>query len=398
MWIGRDIVDSLREVVGSRPVALLTGSRQSGKTSLLRRAFSEHHYVSLDLPADAEEAEEDGLRFLDRHGRPLIIDEVQYAPRLLRFIKAVVDRDRERSGQFILTGSQKLSLMAGVTESLAGRISLLDLYSLSLSELEHGLGERAEGETFWRWLHCGGYPELHARGLDPVRFYSDYVATYLERDVRQALQVRNLRDFDRFLRLCALRTGQLVNANALAVEVGVAATTIKSWLNVLEASTVILLLPPYFRNAGKRLVKTPKLYFLDTGLACFLAGLRAPRDIEASALRGALFETQVVGQIVRYFANQGRAGDLCFYRDHHGTEVDLVRFSGERLHLIECKVAESPNSHVPAFEQLAAIYGEQNIMARTIITPRRGHRWTRGVQFDDCVELASLGAGWIVAG
>jgi predicted AAA+ superfamily ATPase len=281
--------------------------------------------------------------------------------------------------------------MAGVSESLAGRISLLDLYSLSLVELESGLGERAEGERFWRWLQWGGYPEVYARGLEPTRFYADYVATYLERDVRQALQVRSLRDFDRFLRLCALRTGQLVNVNALAAEVGVAATTIKSWMTVLEASGVITLLPPYFRNAGKRLVKTPKLYFLDTGLCCFLAGLRSADDLQTSALKGALFETQVVGQVLRLRANRGAPQDVCFYRDHHGTEVDLVIYRGERLHLIECKTAESPGSSVPAFDKLAAIYGEENIIGRTIITPRRGRRLGPGrLEFDDCVELESL--------
>lgn len=392
MWIEREMQGTLRRGAAERPVLLLTGARQAGKTGLLRHVFPAHDSVSLDLPAEAEEAEEDGARFLERHGVPLIVDEVQYAPRLFRYLKAAVDADRERAGQFILTGSQKLSLMEGVTESLAGRVGLTELHSLSLAELERATGEIAAGDTLWRWLHAGGYPELYARKLEPLRFYADYVATYLERDVRQALNVRSLRDFDRFLRLAALRAGQLVNANALAADVGVAATTIKSWLAVLEASQIVTLVPPYFRNAGKRLVKTPKLYFLDTGLVCFLAGLRSPAEVVASSLRGALFETLVVGQIVRRFANRGLPRDLAFYRDHHGTEVDLVLYRGERLHLVECKSAEAPAAAVPGFDRLAAQYGEHNIVGRTIITPRRGlRRAARGVTFDDCVDMAGLG-------
>ncbi len=391
MWIDREIRPALEQVAATRPVSLITGPRQSGKTSLLQKTFPEHDYVSLDLPADAEEAEEDGERFLGRFSGPVIIDEVQYAPRLFRFIKAAVDRRRETPGQFILTGSQKFSLMQGVTESLAGRISLVELHSLSLAELEKGLGERAEGETFWQWLVAGGYPELHAREIPASRFFSDYVATYLERDVRQALNVRSLRDFDRFLRLSALRTGQLLNAQALAAEVGVAATTIKSWLSVLEASNVIALLPPYFRNAGKRLVKTPKLYFLDTGLACFLAGIRTPEELRQSALRGALFETQVIGQVIRHYANRVSPREFYFYRDQRGTEVDLVIPSGERLHLVECKVAEAPSTRVPAFERLTELYGERNILTRTLVTPRRGARRVGGdVLVADCVDLEFL--------
>ncbi len=391
MWFSREIREELTRVVQLRPVTLLTGPRQSGKTSLLRRGFPDHGYVSLDLPSEAEAAEEDGQAFLARHAAPLIVDEVQYAPRLLRFLKSVVDSDRERMGQYILTGSQKFSLMQGVTESLAGRISLLDLHPLSLAELEQGTELTADGDVFWRWLLAGGYPELHARGLSPERFYADYVATYLERDVRQAVNVRNLRDFDRFLRLLALRTGQLLNASAVASEVGVAVTTIKNWLSVLEASNVIRLLEPYHRNAGKRLVKTPKVYFLDTGLACFLAGIRSVEQLAQSALRGALFETQVIAQLTRTLANRGSVRDVYFYRDHHGTEVDLVLPVGEKLHLVECKVSASPMRQVPAFERVAAHYGASSILSRTVITPHRGTRAAKGgLIVSDAVDFGPL--------
>lgn len=392
MWFDRAISEHLRELVALRPVTLLTGARQAGKTSLLRQMFPEFNYVSLDLPTHAQQAEEDGERFLERHPAPLLVDEVQYAPKLLRFIKAVVDSDRDRMGHYLLTGSQKFSLMQGVTESLAGRLSLAELHPLSLGEFEQATGQHAEGARFWHWLFTGGYPDVHARGLTPERFYSDYVATYLERDVRQVLGVRSLRDFEHFLRLAALRTGQLLNASTLAGEVGVAASTIRSWLSVLEASNIIRLLPPYHRNVGKRLVKTPKLYFLDTGLVCFLTGIRHEDDLAESALRGPLFETQVVSQLVRFDANHGHARELYFYRDHHGTEVDLVIPVAEKLHLIECKVSETTSADVPAFERLEANYGAGSVLSRTLITPRRGVHHAHGVRFADCVDFAYLDA------
>ncbi len=377
--------------MGSRPVTLVTGPRQTGKTALLRHLFPRFGYVSLDLPHLAEEAEADGERFLERHPPPHIFDEVQYAPRLLRFLKAAIDQS-PGAGSYVLTGSQKFSLMQGVTESLAGRVSLVELNSLSLLELERGTQKRAEGEQFWNWLVLGGYPGLHAQGQESTRFYSDYVSTYLERDVRQALAVRSLRDFDRFLRLLALRTGQLLNAHALATEVGVAATTIQSWLSVLEASGIIVLLRPYFRNAGKRLVKTPKLYFLDTGLCCFLVGIRSAEELQQSSLRGAVFETQVVAQLVRYMAAHERR-DVYFYRDHHGTEVDVLIPIGERFHLLECKVNENQREVPAAFGKLANTYGDESILSRTLITPRRGvYHGESGLRFADCVDFSYLDA------
>jgi uncharacterized protein len=350
--------------------------------------------VSLDLPSVAEEAEESGERFLARHPPPTIIDEVQYAPGLFRYLKHAIDLRRDEPGQFLLTGSQRFSLMQGVTESLAGRVAIVELHSLSLAELERWSGEAADGDRFWAWLFSGGYPELHARGLDPTRFHADYVTTYLERDVRQLVNVRSLRDFDRFLRLCAIRTGQLVSLSSLAADVGISPNTVKSWLAVLEASGVIHLLEPYYRNLGKRLVKTPKLYFLDTGLACFLAGFRTPADLRGSALAGALFETQVLGQILRWYANRGEPPSLYFYRDHHGNEVDFVVPVGERLRLVEAKLAEDPDPLPRGFAELERALPAGGVLGRTIVTPRRGRRSTRaGTHVADCVELEYLAGG-----
>jgi uncharacterized protein len=374
MWITRDIYPTVQALTGQRPAVLLTGARQAGKTSLLAKAFPSHAYVSLDLPSVAEAAETDGEAFLRRYPAPAIIDEVQYAPRLFRYLKHAIDQRRDVPGQYLLTGSQKFSLMQGVSESLAGRIAIVELHSLSLMEIERYSGERADGDRFWQWLFTGGYPELYARSLDPARFYSDYVSAYLERDVRQVLNVRNLRDFDRFLRLCAIRTGQLVSMNGIASEIGISPTTARTWLSVLESSNVIVLLEPYYRNLGKRMVKTPKLYFLDTGLACFLAGFRSVRDLQSSSLLGAFFETQVLAQLIRWYANRGERPSVYFYRDHQGNEVDFVVPVGERLRLIEAKLSDTSDTRLRGFVEVSRALPPGGVLGRTLITPHRGRR------------------------
>jgi predicted AAA+ superfamily ATPase len=366
VWIQREIEPNLAVLAASRPALLLCGPRQSGKSSLLLRCFPDVAYVSLDLPRDAEQAELAGDEFLRRHGDPLVIDELQYAPRLLRYLKAAIDAERERNGRYLLAGSQKFALMQDVSESLAGRVSVVDLHTLSLTELVAAGRSLDSPEAILDALWKGGYPEVHARDLDPVRFYADYVATYLERDVRQAVNVRSLRDFDRFLRLCATRTGQLLNMNALAGDLGISGNTIRSWLSVLEASNVIALLPPFYRNLGKRLVKAPKLYFLDTGLACHLAGFASKRELGASGLLGAFFETLVLGQIVRARANRGLPASVWFWRDHYGNEVDFVIPVGERVHLIACKWMRA-NATPRGLENVAATFGESGILSRTIV-------------------------------
>ncbi|MBI4430149.1 MAG: ATP-binding protein [Candidatus Omnitrophica bacterium] len=391
MWIERDISKALILESKQRPVLLLTGARQTGKTSLARETFKNYGFVSLDLPRLAEEAEESGEQFLAKYKTPLIIDEVQYAPALFRYLKSVVDSRRNETGLYILTGSQKFSLMAGVGESLAGRVGIFDLHSLSLEELERFGKKKAEGKQLLEWMLRGGYPELNAKSLDADRFYSDYVTTYLERDVRQVLQIRSLRDFDRFLRLAALRTSQILSLNSLASDVGVSPNTIKSWLSILEASQIVYLLEPYYQNLGKRLVKTPKLYFLDTGLACFLAGLRTAEDIEKSALLGALYETLALGQIIRWHANRGKQAKVYFYRDHSGLEMDFVIPVGDRLKLYECKWAEQPGE-VKGFRDLTELIGEKKVLSKSIISPVRGIRKrSDGVLIEDCVKMESLG-------
>ncbi len=391
MYLQRKAVAPLRELFSTRPVVLVTGPRQAGKTRLLRETFPNLEYVSLDLPALAQEAEHSGEGFLSRFSGPVIIDEVQYAPGLFRYLKARVDERRSQPGQYLLTGSQKFELMHGITESLAGRVGILELQTLSLAELENWSGETATGDQLLTWIWTGGYPELHAAGLPPERFYGDYVATYLERDVRQLLNVRNLRDFDRFMRLLAARTGQLLSLNAVATDIGISPNTAKGWLSVLEASNIVCLVEPYYRNLGKRLVKTPKLYFLDTGLAAYLAGFRTPTDLRDSQLLGAFFETAVLGQLFRHHAHDGHRMNAYFYRDHVGHEVDFVIPVGERLRLIECKWSETPSALQAGFQEIIRLGGPDIAVSRTIISPRRGlRRLENGVMVDDCVAFASL--------
>jgi hypothetical protein len=321
----------------------------------------------------------------------VIIDEVQYAPTLLRHVKADIDLHREETGRFLITGSQNFSLMEGVTESLAGRSSVLTLYSLSAREYETWSGKTLDRSALVEWMLKGGYPELHSRGLDAERFFGDYLATYLERDVRSILGVRSLRDFDRFMRLCAARTGQLVSYSALASDLGVSPNTVKSWLSVLEASRIVFLLEPYFENLGKRIVKTPKLYFLDTGLCSYLLGARTPDDLLRSPMLGAIFETHVLGQIVRHFANRGRRREIYFYRDHHGHEVDFLIPAAGRFALIECKWAESPSATQRGFSEIEALVGPDRVVSRTIVTPDRGtRRASEAVTIADSVPLDFL--------
>jgi predicted AAA+ superfamily ATPase len=374
MWIPRELDAPLAEAAATRPAVVLTGCRQAGKTSLLVKTFADHTYVSLDVPMIAEEAEHSGGEFLKRNPPPMIIDEVQYAPTLFRHVKADIDLHREETERFLISGSQDFPLMEGVTESLAGRSSVLTLHTLSAREYETWSGKTLDREALVEWMLAGGYAELHSRGLDAERFYGDYLATYLERDVRSILGVRSLRDFDRFMRLCAVRTGQLVSYNSLATDLGVSPNTVKSWLSVLDASNIVFLLEPYFENLGKRIVKTPKLYFLDTGLCSYLLGARSPEDMFRSPLLGAVFETHVLGQIVRHFANQGRRREIYFYRDHHGREVDFLIPMAGRFALIECKWAESPGSSHRGFTELESLVGADRIISQTIITPERGTR------------------------
>ena len=281
---------------------------------------------------------------------PVVVDEVQRVPKIFSFLQGMVDED-PRPGRFLLTGSQNLALLDGLTQSLAGRTTLLELLPLSLEEIRRFPDSPADLDTL---LWQGGYPRIYEQGLPAPEWLADYVATYVERDVRQLVNVGDLLLFQTFLRLCAGRTGQLLNLSSLATDCGVSQPTARSWLSVLEASYVVFRLPPFFANLGKRLIKAPKLYFYDTGLAASLLGLETPGHLASHPLRGALFETWVVGEIVKAHLNRGRRPRLSFYRDRRGLEIDLVLERGADLALVEIKSAQTPGSHqLAAFDRFA---------------------------------------------
>lgn len=350
------------------PAVVVTGPRQVGKTSLVRRVFPSHAYVSLDVPSMAEQAEKSPEAFIQSFAEPLIIDEVQYAPSLFRHLKVRIDQDK-RSGRFILTGSQGFALMHGISESLAGRCGVLSMLNLSARELKDS--RRPFDEI--NYIFKGGYPELYERlEIDPHFWYGAYFSTYLERDVRNILNVGNLRDFDRFLRAVAVRTGQVLSYSDLSRDVGVAPNTAKQWISVLQASGQVVLIEPYHRNLGKRLVKSPKLYMADTGLAAFLMGFESWESVLRHPVIGALWETHVVMQVVKHFASKGKNIPLWFWRTGQGAEVDLLIEHGGRFVAIEAKFAEAPDATaLKGMDALRKFYGESCFLAGYIASRTR---------------------------
>jgi uncharacterized protein len=339
MWIPRYQEEHLRRSVRTRPVVVLTGARQTGKTSTLRRLFPDFHFVSLDLPTEAEQAEKEPEVFLQRHAPPAIIDEVQYAPGLLRHLKAAIDSHRNRYGQYLLTGSQKLTLMKGVSESLAGRADVVELETLSLAEIMASLPATDLQNAIVR----GGFPEVHANpDIDHAAFYNSYLATYLERDVRSLANVGSLRDFERFLRACALRSANLLNKADLARDIGIAPSTANQWLSTLHASGQIFFLEPWFSNRTKSIVKSPKLYLADTGLLCALLNIHTEEEMRRSPWVGAIWETFVFAQLRHRERRSAHTGSLFFWRDRT-REVDFVVDSGGLIELFEAKWTELPS-------------------------------------------------------
>lgn len=354
--ITRAIEVQLRRLLAGFPVVTLTGPRQSGKTTLARAVFADRPYVSLEEPDLRHLAVDDPRGFLAQFPDGAVLDEVQRAPELLSYLQTRVDADR-RMGLFLLTESQQFGLLSGVTQSLAGRTAFVELLPFSIPELEQAGVRPASLDEM---LFTGGYPPLYDRGLRPRDWLSAYVMAYVERDVRRLLKVQDLEIFQRFVRLCAGRSGQILHLTSLATDCGVTHHTAKAWISVLEASYIVFQLRPHHVNFSKRLIKAPKLYFYDTGLLCWLLGIQEPGQLATHPLRGNLFETLVVSELIKAYFNQGERAPLYFWRDSNGNEVDVIADTGGQLRPIEIKSGQTLNrDFFIGLERWLALAGSQ---------------------------------------
>ena len=340
VMIERTIEEKLRQMTTKFPVVTLTGTRQCGKSTLLKQRFNEFKYISLEDLDRRLFAIDDPRGFLMNFGTPLIIDEAQYAPDLFSYIQTRVDEKNE-AGMYILSGSHNFLLMERISQSLAGRTAVLKMAPLSIKELRQA---SLLPENLNDWLITGGYPRIYDKEIAPVDFFPNYVQTYLERDVRLLRNISDMSQFVRFLKLCAGRVAQLLNIASLASECGISVPTANAWLSILETSYTIFLLKPYYRNFNKRLIKSPKLYFFDTGLAASLLGLEEPRQMETHYLRGELFENMVISEFMKQAYAQGREPNLYFWRDSNNEEVDLLSEQSTTLECYEIKSAATMHS------------------------------------------------------
>lgn len=335
----RSLAPYLQELALRYPVVTLLGPRQSGKTTLVRMVFPNKPYVNMEDPDNRALANVDPKSFMQKYPNGAILDEIQRAPHLLSYIQLITDESKQ-NGLFILTGSHQVELHSAVSQSLAGRTSILRLFPLSLNEIRKANRQESLEEIILK----GGYPRIYKEDLPISNAYSSYFQTYVERDVRQILQVKDMIQFERFIKLTASRIGQLINYSSLASDVGVSAVTIKEWISVLEATYILIRLEPYYENFGKRLIKSPKLYFADTGLACYLLGIDSVQQLTRDSLYGNLFENWVVTELIKARYNQALDPRLYFYRDVSGKEVDLLFQKGSQLVPIEIKSSKTFSS------------------------------------------------------
>ncbi len=319
------------------PIVAITGPRQSGKSTLAKTLFSHKPYCSLEDLDQRQFANNDPRGFLAQFPKGAILDEVQHCPELFSYLQSLVDAQSEQ-GLFVLTGSQQFGLLANITQSLAGRVGFIQLLPFTLHELQIAKRAPTSIETL---LFTGLYPPIYDRHIPSTMWYSDYIMTYIERDVRQLINVQDLGSFRRFLQMCAARTGQLLNLSSLANDCGITHNTAKAWISVLETSYILFLLRPHHQNFNKRMIKSPKLYFYDTGLVCTLLGLQNSEQLTIHPLRGALFETWVVSELIKNRFNAGLLSNLYFWRDSQGHEVDILMDNGNQLIPIEVKAGQT---------------------------------------------------------
>lgn len=350
--IARQMAKLVLETATQYPVVAVTGPRQSGKTTLCRELFPDYIYVNLEKPDTRQFAQEDPNGFLAQFSKPVILDEVQRVPELFSYIMPLVDEHR-KMGEFILSGSQNFHLQEAISQSLAGRCATLKLLPLSCREINnrknHGIFQLSTEQLIadnnpasaFEQIFRGGYPPIYDRNIQATNWYAQYTQSYLERDVRNLINVGDLETFERFLRLTAGRSGQILNMETLAADVGVSPVTIKRWISLLTASYIIFLLKPHSKNFNKRLIKTPKLYFYDTGLLCYLLNIRSAEDLALHSQRGAIFETYIISELVKSSHNSGIEPPFYFWRDSQGHEVDLLIENSEKLLPIEIKSGQT---------------------------------------------------------
>lgn len=337
----RLISNKLKKTASSFPVTVLTGPRQSGKTTLLKTLFPERRYLNLENPDVLLMMQEDPRGILQENDQDWIIDEVQNMPQLLSYIHGIIE-DNPKPGRFILSGSQNLLLLTAVSETLAGRAAILELLPLSYSEyLTH---EDLPRLSLWEFLFFGGYPRPYQEKLDFTQWYSSYIKTYLERDVRRVLNVADLTKFQLFMRVCAGRHAQELNVTEMAGSCGISVQTVSNWLSVLEACYIIYKLPPFFKNFNKRIVKTPKLYFYDSSLVCRLIGLTSPEQLREREFGGPLFEGFMISEYLKHYFAHGLTIPIYFWKQHQGLEVDLLVEIGGKLHAVELKSSATYDS------------------------------------------------------
>ena len=350
--IKRHITAELLSLLTEYPVVTILGPRQAGKTTLAKAVLPGYEYHNLEHPETRQLAMDDPKAFLARCGKNVIIDEIQRVPELLSYIQVQVDQE-QRNGHFVLTGSHQLALREAITQSLAGRTSLLNLLPVSISELrDAGISY----ETPENYIYQGFLPRVYDQQQRPTQAYSNYYQTYVERDIRQLINLKDFSLFEKFIKLLAGRVGQLLNHSSLANDVGVTVATIKHWLSILEASFIIYKLPPYFENFGKRVVKSPKYYFIDTGLLCFLLGIEKPHQVVRDPLVGSLFENLVVIECLKTQSNLGRLPGLYFFRDSNGLEVDILLQQGRAITALEVKSSSTyQSSMLTSLKKLAGL-------------------------------------------
>lgn len=334
-YLQRHIQEKLMALLAQYSVITIMGPRQSGKTTLVRQVLPHFDYVNLEDPATRQIISQDPRAFFEKHSKNLIIDEIQRMPELLSYIQVLVDEQADATGLFILTGSHQLELHQAISQSLAGRTAILTLLPLALSETQQ------TNMSIDELLLQGFYPRLYQKNLNPTEAYQYYFQTYIERDVRQLTHVHDLNVFIKFIKICAGRIGQVINWSSMSNDIGVSAQTIQRWVSLLEASYILIRLPPYFENFGKRIIKSPKLYFVDVGLAAFLLDIETPAQMARDPLKGHLFENFIIMDLIKQRYNQGKSVPFYYFRDQHGNEVDLLIKSGHQFTGIEIKSSQT---------------------------------------------------------